>query len=339
MNQFPKIAVVGCGAISEIYHLPGLAKHPAALAKAILVDPDQDRVEALQAAYDVAGSTQDYRTILNEVDGAIVATPHHLHAPIVSAFLEHGVPVLCEKPLAATVEESRELVALSNTTGVPLAVNQTRRLFPAYGRIKTMLDDGALGTLTALEYSDGKAFRWPTKSGFYFRQTGGAGVLLDKGVHGLDTVCWWLGGIPQNVSSYNDAMGGREAVSHITARLEMCDIQIKFSWLAKLPNRFKIVGDGGTISGDIEGWSQFTWQPRGQKAQKISVPTSYQKYNDFSEPMIGNFIDVIGGRAAPLVSAADALPALVWIDDCYKQARLFEMPWLHTPMTQGVFDG
>lgn len=107
-NNAPRIALIGCGAIADIYHLPALAKHQEVLDKVVLVDTSVERLSGLSAKYGIHNTTQDYHSILNEVDGVIIAVPHHLHHRISMDFLAAGVPVLCEKPLAELPSEARD---------------------------------------------------------------------------------------------------------------------------------------------------------------------------------------------------------------------------------------
>lgn len=327
-NRAPRIALIGCGAIADVYHLPALAKHQDVLNQLVLVDTSEARLSELSRKFGVRETVQDYRTLLKEVDGVIIAVPHHLHHRITMEFLAEGVPVLCEKPLAELPSEAYEMVELSQKTGTPLAVNHTRRLFPAYIQIKEILQRNVLGKLKSIQYVDGNPFTWPSASGFYFKKASPTGVLLDRGVHSLDLLCWWLGAKPTLISSENDSFGGFEGTSLVKLQHQDCAIEVKLSWLTRLRNRYSIVGELGKIEGGIEEWDAVTIQYNNGKTAKSSFRTPERDYSDFGGRMIANFIDVIQNGAAPTVPAAEVIPSIELIDECYKKVKRFEMPWL-----------
>jgi predicted dehydrogenase len=318
----PTIAMIGCGAIAERYHLPALAADRDVLAQLILVDRDADRFGA-------GRWTGDYHEFLGQLDGAIVAVPPALHHPITMDLLSHGVHVLCEKPLAETPHQAREMVDAAAAGGVALSVNHTRRLFPAYAKIRELVAEGALGELVSITYHDGTEFDWPAASAFHFR-SGSRGVLLDTGIHGLDTICWWLGGRPEVVSAETDSFGGPEAVAHLRLHYGQCDVEVKLSWLSRLDNRYEIVGRRGRIAGGIEDWDRVVIQYTDGRRQRVPIRCTAEKYNDFGQEMIANFVEVVAGWAKPLVPGRDVLAPLELMDECYRAATRFRVPWFET---------
>lgn len=325
-----RVAIVGCGAIAERYHLPALARLPGVLEQAVLVDPSPERVSEMATMFGVRQSASDYHEILGEVDAAILAVPHHLHFPLAMEFLQQNVHVLCEKPLAASAAEGREMVERARQQGVVLCVNQTRRLFPAYAEVRRMLAAGELGTLTSIRYFDGKQFHWPTASGFYFRQQEPRGVLFDKGVHGLDAICWWLGGKPEVVKSQNDSFGGPESVAHLALRHGECDIDVRLSWLSQLDNTFCIEGTDGRIEGGIEQWEVLRITHADGRHETRRLGATERSYDEFGVLMLADFLDAAATGHRPLVPAEDSLDTIQLIDECYQAATRFDMPWCDT---------
>jgi predicted dehydrogenase len=326
-SNTPTIALVGCGAIAEKYHLPALAKHQSVLDNLVLVDMNEARLRELASEFKVHNYVSDYREVLNEVDGAIVAVPHHLHHSISMDFLGQGAHVLCEKPLAESAADAKAMVAQALKSGVTLSVNNTRRLFPAYLKVKELISEGALGDLISINYVDGEVFRWPTTSGFYFKKGAPTGVLLDRGVHGLDTICWWLDGKPEVIRSENDSFGGVEGVALLELQHDDCTINVKLSWLTKLENSYTIVGELGTIEGGIEEWGSVRISYPSGKTVKIKFDAKEKVYNDFGDKMLANFIEVIRAQAAPVVSASDVIPSIELIEACYQKTTRLHLPW------------
>lgn len=327
----PRVAIIGCGAIAESFYLPALSRFPEVLRKLVLVDSHEARAKKLASDIGTTNYLCDYRQAIGQVDAAIVAVPPHLHSRIALDFLASGAHVLCEKPLAQSVDDAAEMVRQAGEYGVTLSVNNTRRLFPASIKVKELLADGTIGNPTSVEYTEGKEFSWPTISGFYFNSGASTrGVLLDKGSHVLDLICWWLGGKPSIVSSENDSFGGCEAVASVKFRYGDCSGEARFSWLGKLPNRYVIKGELGTIEGDIYEWDAVTVVSQSGKAKRIRLKSEEKLYSDFGARLVANLVDVVKTGARPMVPASDVLPSIEWIDECYAQASRFDMPWCET---------
>ncbi|MBI4787668.1 MAG: Gfo/Idh/MocA family oxidoreductase [Chloroflexi bacterium] len=326
MMQAPRIAVIGCGAIAEMFYLPALARFPAVIQTLVLVDSNPKRLQELGERFNVGQRVQYYDEIAERVDGAIVALPHQLHYRVSMDFLGRGAHVLCEKPLAESASQAQEMIAQSERAGVTLAVNNTRRLFPAYSKVKELIAQGEVGEPVALRYVDGERFNWPTASGFYFKGRK-RGVLFDRGAHGLDAICWWLGGKPNLVKSENDSFGGVEGVASVEFERGKCRGQAHFNWLNKLENRYCVVGESGAIESGIEDWWALKVKSKSGKAKLIRLTAPEKTYNDFATRLVANFIDVVEGRAQPLVPARAVLDSLEFIDECYQRATRYWMPW------------
>lgn len=323
-----RIALVGCGAVATTFHLPALAKRQDLIGSLMLVDRDVERARGLASQLGAAGAVADHRELIGRVDGAIITTPHRLHHPMTLDFVRAGVPVLCEKPLADDAQEVDEIVAASTEHGVPVAVNQTRRLFSSFQAVKRTIASGEIGEVTSIDYELGEPFQWPAATATYFgANAGGRGVLFDTGAHIVDLVCWWLGGEPEVIDYADDAHGGTEAVADITLRHGRADAHIRLSWLTKLRNTYRVVGTNGSIEGGIYEWSSFTRRDAGGSAQRVRTDSSSRDLSDFMDMLIANFAEVVAGRAAPLVSAADARAAIAVIDACYARRKPLPEPW------------
>jgi predicted dehydrogenase len=326
-----RIAVIGCGAIAETYHLPALARHARLLKQVVLVDPDVSRARALTTTLSGARVAERYEHVWDDIDAAIIATPPWLHHQIAMPLLARGIHVLCEKPLAESAAEARAMIEQAERSGAYLCVNHTRRAFPALRRVKELLDSGAIGDCMAVEHTEGARFAWPSASGWHFAPANGVkGVLFDQGAHVLDTICWWLGEKPQVVTCSTDSLGGPEGVASLVLERGACTITVRLSWLSNLPNAYRIVGTRGIIEGAIFDWRRVTTiSDRGRRRQ-LKVASDPSDYSKFGNVVIDNFLDAICGRAPLLIPAAAVLPSIELIEDCYRGASRMPMPWLET---------
>ena len=323
----PSLALVGCGAIAEAFYLPALQKRPDLLASLVLVDRNRDRAEALRAECGAGSVSTDHNEIIDRVDGAIIATPHHLHTPLTLEFVERGKHVLCEKPLAATVEDVDRVIAATAEHGVRVAVNHTRRLYSSMQEVQRVVSTGGIGELKEIDYVLGEEFGWPAETNTYFGvAAGGKGILFDIGAHILDLVCWLMGGKPDLVSCEDDARGGTEAVAKIVVRKGDAVARVHLSWLSDLSNSYRIVGSKGSIEGRAFEWSSYT--KRTASGQKKTVKTDKaRQFAHFADKLLANFVDVVEGKAEPTVSPSDVRPSVALITECYENRTSLSTPW------------
>lgn len=324
----PRLAIIGCGAIAETFHLQALLRHPDVARRATFVDRDAARARRLA---DMAGSTDvstDADEALGRVDGAIVAVPHKYHHALSLAAVTRGVHVLCEKPVAETAAEVEELVAAATAAGVTIAVNNGRRLFPAFRAVREIVAGGELGEVTEMSLILGEKFEWPAASGDYFGvRAGGHGVLADTGAHVVDLLCWWMGGRPTLVRYEDDARGGTEAVAQLVVERAGTRGHVHLSWLGKLPNTFTVRGTRGSVEGMMYDWDTLTRVDASGRRQALRLPAPARTLNELGYGMIDRLIETVRTGAAPLVSAHDVLPSIALIEECYATRTLIDEPW------------
>lgn len=324
-----RIAVIGCGAIAETYHLPALARHAGRLKQVVLVDAEVSRAHALAATLSGARVAESYEQVWDDIDAAIIATPPWLHSQIAMPLLARGIHVMCEKPLAESAADASAMIEQAEGSGAHLCVNHTRRAFPTLRRVKELLDSGAIGECTTVEHTEGARFCWPSASGWHFaRANGQKGVIFDQGAHVLDTICWWLGEKPAVLTCSTDSFGGPEGVASLVLERGACTIKVRLSWLSNLPNTYRIVGTRGAIEGAVFDWRRLTITNDRGRRRHLKVGQGPSDYTEFGNVIIDNFLDAICGRTAPLVRATAVLPSIELIEECYRCASRMPMPWL-----------
>lgn len=328
-----RIAVVGCGAIARVFHLPALAATPGVADHLIVVDRDPGRAEVAEREFRASRAATDHRQLLYDVDGAIVAVPQEFHAEVAMDFLRARVPVLCEKPLATTLEQAAALVAAADAAGVVLAVNNTRRFYPAVRAARDWIRSGRLGRIRRVEIYEGASFNWPLASGSTFGRGGtGKGVLQDVGAHALDMICWWLEERPSITRYMDDAMGGSEAVARVEFAGDGYAGVVHLSWLSRLPNSFRVEGEEGTLEGRILAWDAIRWTGggRGRRARTVRLRPVVRSFPRVNAHVIANFLGALRGECPPTVPGRDVLPSIAMIEECYSRRQRFSMPWFDT---------
>jgi len=191
------LGVIGVGGWGGTGHMRAYADSRHARVVAVC-DVVLDRARQVAAQFGVPQAFDDYRALLAlpEVEAVDVATPNDAHHDIVLAALAAGKHVLCEKPLALSVADAREMALVAAERGRRGAVNFLHRYVPSARYVKLLLDEGALGRIhhCNVTYAQG----WLTDSSFprvwrLNRAVAGTGVLGDLGSHTIDLARWWLG--------------------------------------------------------------------------------------------------------------------------------------------------
>jgi len=181
------VALIGTGGVALANHLPGIQLIPGAEMVA-LCDTDRNVLE--RAAHD-SGITRAFTTVdevlaQRDVDAVIIATPNHVHKDIALRAIASGRHVMCEKPLALTYDDAREMYEAAERAGVRHMTAFTYRFVPAMRYMKHLVSTGALGT--PLHFRAKRLQDWGRRF-LAWRQTAataGTGELGDMLSHRLD---------------------------------------------------------------------------------------------------------------------------------------------------------
>jgi xylose dehydrogenase (NAD/NADP) len=207
-----RLAVVGVGGFSRHAVLPALADadycRPSVLVSGSLEpsDPLVDEHGVRVIDYDAYGAGE----ASDAYDAVYVATPNARHLPHVETAAALGKPVLCEKPLEATVERGEQLLAACADAGVTLMTAYRMQTDPVVRWLRSFVADGGLGELTTL-HGD---FTYPTLGGSRGPDQwrldpalAGGGALADVGVYPLNTARFLLDADPTELRGVTASTG------------------------------------------------------------------------------------------------------------------------------------
>ena len=191
------IAVIGCGNIANVAHVPSYMRNGDACIK-YLCDIVPERAEKTAEAHNVKDAVivGDYHKILSDpdIDAVSVCTPNDVHAPIAIDFLRAGKHVLCEKPAARTYDEVLEMQEVQPETGKILNIGVVNRFNDSVNIIRDYIQSGKLGDVFHVYVSFRAHRSIPGLGGsFTTKSVSGGGVLIDWGVHYLDIVMYCCG--------------------------------------------------------------------------------------------------------------------------------------------------
>ena len=196
-------------------------------------------------------------------DVVFVTNPTSLHLPVAVAAARAGCHLFIEKPLSDTLEGLDELLALVEEKRLIAMVGYSMRFHPALRLVKSLLDDGTIGSLLTVrleqgEYLPGRHPYEDYRETYTAHRALGGGLLLSQ-IHELDVACW-LFGIPARVF----ALGGHWSnfnidVEDVTSLLLECrhagrplPVHVQQDYVRRPPvRRYEIIGDGGVIMADL----------------------------------------------------------------------------------------
>ena len=192
------VAVIGTG-FGATVHIPAL-KHIPDVEIVSVVSRRAERAQAVAAQHDIPEASSDWRDVINDpkVHAVVIATPPYLHHQMAIAALEAGKHVLCEKPMARNLAETRDMVKLANTASVVAMINHEFRYLPIRTRVKELIDEGYVGEPQSIAMT---VFRStltdPSERpfGWLMEQDKAGGMLGASGSHAIDSLRWWIGEI------------------------------------------------------------------------------------------------------------------------------------------------
>jgi predicted dehydrogenase len=195
MENTVKVAIIGCG-WAGIRHAQAYIACGAEIRWA--VDLDTERAATLRGVQQGIHTSVDYREPLDdpEVDAVDICLPHDLHAAVTVASAEAGKHVLCEKPMAASLEEADQMIEAAERAGVVLMIAENVRYTPLFHRMRDLLQDGVIGRPALIQMTREcyltrsflEARRW-----FLDARTAAGGIMMSGGIHDFETMRMLIG--------------------------------------------------------------------------------------------------------------------------------------------------
>ena len=255
MNQV-RLGVIGCGGMFR-YHAKYFASIPE-LRFTAGCDIEPTALKFAVDTYGVEGFTDGHALLESGlVDAVLIATPHYFHPGLTIEAFKAGLHVLCEKPVAVTAKAAQQMnEAHARHKKLVFAAMFMMRMSPMWRKVKEMVDGGAVGRITRVNWIVTDWFR----SQAYYNSGGwratwggeGGGVLLNQCPHNLDLLTW-ICGVPNRVVA--QATLGKfhqiEVEDEVSALLTYPNGATGFfcTTTGEAPgtNRLEIAGDSGRI--------------------------------------------------------------------------------------------
>ena len=279
-----------------------------------IADPVPEARERARRIVPVAAAVDEADELLDrdDVDAVVVTAPSGLHGPIALATLETERHLYLEKPIAATVEQGRQVAAAAHEEAVVATIGFNWRFQPLVARARELVGAGAIGDVRAVS----TVFCEPSKMPPWKRSRAeGGGVLLDLGSHHFDLVRWLLAAEVERV----DATLRSEATEHDSAsvRLVLDDGRVAssfFSFRAGKVDTLELVGDRGVLR--VDRYAR-TLSLRGARARAMTPALAAWRArmrvraNDPSwRYLLAAFVEAVRGRELELPTLDDGLRSL-----------------------------
>ena len=188
------IGIIGCGKIAQVRHIPEYADHPDAKLLG-LYDINLARAQELAAQHGATAYETVEALLANpEIHAVSICAANFAHAELTIAALRAGKHVLCEKPMAITLEECEAMVEEAKKAGKYLMIGHNQRLAKAHAVAKELITEGMIGDIVTFRttFGHGGPETWsvdPGKNTWFFDKTKAAmGAMADLGIHKTDLI-------------------------------------------------------------------------------------------------------------------------------------------------------
>ncbi len=338
-----KVGIIGCGGIANGAHLPGYAALTDKVELYAACDIIPERAEKAKEQYDMKYAFEDFNKVLelDELDVISVCTPNNVHNAASIASLNAGKHVLCEKPLARTPGEAREIIVAADAAeknNQKFSVGYMTRFGADTMLLRQMIANGELGDIYWARASYLRRRGVPTWGVFMDKEKQGGGPLIDIGTHILDLTLWLMDNYePETVlgSSYNHlglqggiGMGDRpwkgeeyEVEDLATGFIKFkngATVTLEASWALNIEEEVHNVVLSGTKAGaethpmrvnGVKYDRMYTWKPREKRQQP--------KLHSLE---IEHFVDCVLKDEKPMVTGRQALVVTEILDAIYRSA-------------------
>jgi len=341
-----KIGIIGCGAIAKVRHAKEFFENPDSRLTA-LYDIHKERAEGIAELY--GGKVYDSVEALleSDVDAVSVCTSNETHAPITLAALKAGKHVLCEKPMATTMEDCLRMTETAEQCGKVLMIAFYQRLTDAHSRAKQIIDSGELGRLLTCStgFSHAGPEMWSADKGshtwFFKKDAAAFGAMADLGVHKLDLIQWLAGSDIDHVSAFirtldkKDEKGGLIGVDDNS----ICLLGFKNGAIGTLTASWTNYGDernntvlnftGGIMK--IYENPEFPIEVQYKNKEKVFYQLAGIHSNESAQPntgVIDMFINAVLSGKEPEFSARQTLHTMKVVFAALESARSEKVVWI-----------
>jgi predicted dehydrogenase len=244
--------VLGTAKIALTKVIPAIQKSESGKVVAI-ASRDKDKARAAADRFDIPRAYGSYEELLDdpEIEAIYNPLPNHLHVPWSIRAAERGKHVLCEKPIALSADEARDLLAVRDRTGVQIGEAFMVRTHPQWLKVKELIDEGRIGELRLVTGHFSYFLR--NAANIRSRPEWGGGALMDIGCYPIFISRWLFDAEPLEVMSLIESDPDMHIDRLVSAILRFDAGQATFGCGVQLVHyqTMQIFGTAGRISVEI----------------------------------------------------------------------------------------
>lgn len=192
-----RIGIIGCGKIAQVRHIPEYLANEKTKICAVY-DINQERAKEIASALNAVSYESVDALLSSGLDAVSVCTSNDSHAEIAVKALDHGLHVLCEKPMAVTLEGAEKMVEAARKNGRILMIGQNQRLNGTHQRAHELIRKGEIGKVISFEtvFAHSGPETWSVDPGkntwFFDKKKAVMGAMADLGIHKTDLIRFLL---------------------------------------------------------------------------------------------------------------------------------------------------
>jgi scyllo-inositol 2-dehydrogenase (NAD+) len=307
-----KLGVIGLGRMGQLYartltQVSGVQLYAVAEQERLQVARDLNVPHSFSEAHELLA--------LRELDAVVIATPTSTHHELVIAAAEAGKAIFCEKPLALTLEQTREALEAVERAQVPLQVGFMRRFDTGYQKAKALIESGAIGTPVTFK-SIGRDPFCPRREYADPRVSGG--LIFDMAIHDFDLARWLMDSEVERVTAEGALLVCQELAAVgdidnalINLRFEsgaLGNIEVSRNAFYGYDIRSEVLGSEGALTIGVQQHTPIVLFTRAG-AQHDVTPYLMERFGDAYRAQLQHFVDCLLNGQMPSVGSADALAA------------------------------
>lgn len=328
-----RIGLIGTGRIGAL-HAATLAGLPE-VSSVVLTDADRDRAAevAERSGAELAGGVDELLTA--GLDGLVIATATSSHPELIRRGVAAGLPVFCEKPVAADVEGTLDVI--KTTAGVPVQIGFQRRFDPGYQAAREAARSGSLGWLHTIRSTTLDPA--PPPAGYI---PGSGGIFRDCAVHDFDSIRWVTGREVTSVYATGanrgeDFFRACGDVDTASALLTLDDGTIALVSCTRYNAagydvRLELLGSAASVCAGLDDQTPLaSTEPGARFPEGPPYRQFLDRFRVAYTAELAAFTDVVAGRSASPCTPHDALEAFYIAEACersrHRQAPV-ELAWV-----------
>jgi predicted dehydrogenase len=309
--------ILGCGGIANTFATSLQALETGNLLAGASRSPG--RAQAFADKHGMERVYTDYESLVSnpDINAIYIATTHNFHFENAKLCLNHNKHILCEKPFTVNATQMKELINLAQEKGLFMMEAFWTRFLPAIGKIKELLDEGAIGKVTTV-YADFSVNPECDNTHRLKNKALAGGALLDLGVYPINMAAIVFGVHPSNIDS--SVIMGETGVDYShSLRFEYPEGRRAFltsSFVESGPSQATIQGSQGYIQTPpfFHGSTEFTLYPKGGEPQTFKFPCPHEQMFKYE---IDHCMKTIaaGKQESDIMPLSETLAVLKIMDD------------------------